>query len=195
MKRRDVLTSVFVAGLSVPIIGDQMRGKDEDEGHGRHEHGDHDDRLRNVAVSFGHWNPVAGVRPFDRFTGDPNDRTMNGHQIIPNPVRIRVGDTVSFIISGFHNPQIFGPGTQPTDIDKSNVLVAAPFPPIINDSHNRLFRGLDPRTLGAVQDRVEVVGFNTAGRFLVICGVLPHFFDVTTGNFIMFGFIDVRDQD
>ena len=45
------------------------------------------------------------------------------------------------------------------------------------------------------QDRVEAVGFNAPGTYLVMCGVLPHFFDATTGKFIMFGFVEVRDDD
>jgi hypothetical protein len=28
-----------------------------------------------------------------------------------------------------------------------------------------------------------------------MCGVLPHFFDAATGNFIMFGYVDVREDD
>ncbi len=42
-----------------------------------------------------------------------------------------------------------------------------------------------------MQDRVEVVRFPQAGRYLVICGVLPHFFDPATGEFIMYGYVRV----
>jgi hypothetical protein len=86
---------------------------------------------------------------------------------------------------------IYGPDLQPDDIDRTN-LVPGSAPPLITDPDNRLHRGLDPRT--QTQDRVEVVGFNTPGKYLVICGVLPHFFDVATG-FVMYGFVDVRDSD
>ncbi|MBW8860790.1 MAG: hypothetical protein JF601_00210 [Acidobacteria bacterium] len=83
-------------------------------------------------------------------------------------------------------------------------------PPIIADPRNRVFRGADPRNIspmvvtptsptllpvGISQDRVEVVSLTTPGRYLVICGVLPHFFDATTGQFVMFGFIDVERQE
>ena len=43
----------------------------------------------------------------------------------------------------------------------------------------------------ALQDRVETVRFPNPGRFLVICGVLPHFFDAATQRFIMFGYVKV----
>jgi plastocyanin len=129
---------------------------------------------------------------------------LNGHRLTPSTVRIRVGDTVSFIIAGFHNLLVYGPGTQPDDIDKTN-LVPGSVPLLINDPNHRLYRGLDPRALPGFppappplfnnQDRVEVVGFNTAGKYLVICGVLPHFFDAATNSFVMFGFVDVRERD
>ncbi len=69
------------------------------------------------------------------------------------------------------------------------------FPPLINDPNERVYRGLDPRGMPTVQDRVEVVGFNTKGKYLVMCGVLPHFFDAATQDFVMFGYVDVKDDD
>src|SRR6185295_11531488 len=151
-------------------------------------------------------------QPIDRFVlppnTDPNPRRLNGHALTPRTTRIRVGDTVTFAISGFHNVLIYGPGTEPEDIDRTN-LVPGSAPPLINDPNNRLYRGLDPRALPGLppvvppafqnQDRVEVVGFNTKGRYLAICGVLPHFFEAATATtparFVMFGFIEVRDRD
>jgi len=184
MKRRDGVTSVLAVGLAAPVVGAQsLKAKhdEEHEGHG-HGHGDDDERLRNHTVSLGHWNPTPRTTPIDRFGANPNPRTLNGHHLIPSPVRVRVGDTVSFIISGFHNVVVYGPGTRPADLDRTNLLTSPPqtFPPLINDPNDRLYRGLDPRTQ-TTQDRVEVVGFNTAGKYLVICGVLPHFFDAASG--------------
>ena len=209
MKRRDFVTSVLVGGLAFPVSGDQQRGqekgKDEEHG-GGNGHGGRHERLNNATVSFGHWLPTpdypadplevntANPQPIDRFApNDPNPRRLNGHFLIPNTVRIRVGGTVSFIVAGFHNVLIYGPGTEPDDIDRTN-LVPGSAPPLINDPNNRLYRGLDPRT--QTQDRVEVVGFNTRGKYLVICGVLPHFYEAATANttarFVMFGWVDVR---
>jgi hypothetical protein len=42
-----------------------------------------------------------------------------------------------------------------------------------------------------LQDRIEIVRFPNPGRYLVICGVLPHFFDAVTGQFLMFGYVNV----
>jgi plastocyanin len=223
MKRRDFVTSVIVAGLATPVIGDQQKGKgkEQEEEHGGHGHGDADERTNNVVVSFGHWLPTpdypanpaelntANPQPIDRFApNDPNPRRLNGHALTPRTTRVRVGDTVSFVISGFHNLLIYGPGTQPEDIDRTN-LVPGSAPPLINDPKDRLYRGLDPRALPGFppapppalqnQDRVEVVGFNTAGTYLVMCGVLPHFYEAATASaparFVMYGFVDVRARD
>jgi plastocyanin len=225
MKRRDFVTSVIVAGLATPVIGDQQKGKEkkEEEDHGGHGHGVGDERTNNAVVSFGHWRPTpdypanpaelntANPQPIDRFApNDPNPRRLNGHALTPRTTRVHVGDTVSFVISGFHNLLIYGPGTQPEDIDRTN-LVPGSAPPLINDPKDRLYRGLDPRALPGFppapppapqnQDRVEVVGFNTAGKYLAMCGVLPHFFEPasaannTPDRFVMYGFVDVRERD
>jgi plastocyanin len=221
MKRRDFVSSVLVGGLAAPVIGEgRVRGindtgeKSKEETH-NHDHGKKDERSTNHTVSFGFWNPTPGApvgttppATIDRFGADPNPRFLNGHFLTPQKVKVRVGDTVSFVMSGFHNLLIYGPGTKPEDIDRTilapplpNPPAPAPplpaFPPLIADPENRLYRGLDPRVLAlaGTQDRVEVVGFNTKGKYLVMCGVLPHFFDAATQDFVMFGYVDVKDDD
>ncbi|HYR88316.1 MAG TPA: twin-arginine translocation signal domain-containing protein [Terriglobia bacterium] len=157
---------------------------------------DHDDNgkpisgpLANATVTFGGWQ--SGPAPYDRFVV-PNDRTRNHHHLTPNVAKIEEGGTVNFIIGGFHNVIVYDHGTQPKDIDRTK-LVAGSVPPLIDDPKNRIYRGLDPGTVG--QDRVETVQFAKAGLFLVICGVLPHFFNPTTGQFQMFGYVRVVKKD
>lgn len=201
MQRRDFVTSVLVGGLVTPVMGDGHNSENDQQGdQGEHDHGKRNDKSTNYTISFGHWNPTPTntptqtSSPIDRFApADPNPRFLNGHDILPNDLRIRVGDTVTFAISGFHLVLIYR-GSKPEDIDRTDLLLSPPmtFPPLINDSTNRLYRGLDPRAMPTNQDRVEVVGFNTPGRYLVICGVLPHFFDAATQEFVMFGYINVR---
>jgi hypothetical protein len=72
-----------------------------------------------------------------------------------------------------------------SDIDTSaaNLIIRPGLPPLINDPTNRVYRGLDPSLFP--QDRVEVVTLSNPGRYLVTCGVLPHFLDN------MHGFINV----
>jgi hypothetical protein len=217
MKRRDLLTSVFAAGLASPVLGHQPNGKNQPERNPwdhHHGFGRHDEKSTNHVVSFGHWLPTpdypvdpaeagtANPQPIDRFAPpNPFPRFLNGHELTPKTSHIREGDTVSFIISGFHLLLIYGPGVRPHEIDRTNVInvpstTTPATPPLINDPNERLYRGLDPRPLLLTnQDRVEVVGFNTKGKYLVICGVLPHFFDESTAKFVMYGYIDVREAD
>jgi plastocyanin len=192
MKRRDFVTSVLVAGAAVPVIGDAGTRSAKQGEHSGHGSQGPKDKSQNHQVSFGHWEPTVAA-PLDRMAGDPNPRTRNGHFMTPSPIKVRVGDTVTFAISGFHNLMVYGPGTQPADIDRTLLLFSPPgtFPPLIDDPNTRVYRGLDPRTIPASQDRVEAVAFNDAGRYLVICGVLPHFFEA--GEFVMFGYVDVKD--
>jgi hypothetical protein len=144
------------------------------------EHDHHDPitgALANVTVSFGAW-PM----PLDRLNVPPGP-PPNVHQLIPFVSTVKAGGTVNFIVAGFHNIAVYGNGTKPEDIDAS-ILIPVPgapmgFPPLIDDSKNRVFRGASSFTLP--QDRVEVVQFPKRGLFLVICAFLPHFEDEMWG--------------
>jgi plastocyanin len=115
--------------------------------------------------------------------------------VIPNEVQIKAGGTVNFIVAGFHQIVVYGNGTRPEDIDTSLTVdvTTPPGAPLINDPNNRVYRGIDPSVFPALSgppqgpgqpklhDRVEVVHFPEAGRYLVICSVLPHFEDEMWG--------------
>jgi plastocyanin len=184
INRRGFFASVLAGGVAAPAWAGQG-----------HDHSAVDGPLANATVSFGQWqsNP-----PLDRFPTN-NDRTRNGHQLIPNEATIKAGGTVNFIIGGFHHVLVYAPGTQPGDINATltTTVTNPPGPPLINDPTNRVYRGIDPSTLpllrgpagstpANLQDRVEVVHFANPGRYLVICGVQPHFV-----NDAMFGWVKV----
>ena len=171
---------------------EKEKGDDEDE----HHHDKIDGPLATATVSFGAW-----VTPLDRFPniGAAPMVPNNVHALIPNEVKIKAGGTVNFIIAGFHHLVVYDDGTEPADIDTTDVVPTTnqPGPDLIADATNRIYRGLDPSILPpltgplqgpaqpVLQDRVEVVHFPKPGRYLVICGVLPHFLDD------MFGFVRV----
>lgn len=155
--------------------------------------------LASATVTFGQWDLT---EPLDRFP-NASPRLVNNHQLIPKEVTIKTGGSVSFIISGFHHILVYGNKTKPSDINISLTIptTVQPGPPLIDDPTNRIYRGLDPSVLpvlpggaapaAVMQDRIEVVRFAEPGRYLVICGVLPHFFDEATGEFVMYGFVRV----
>ncbi len=164
-------------------------------------------RSRNVAVSFGLWDPnksdLMGA-PLDRLVGDPPGGVGVADILIPQKVTIKEGDTVNFIIGGGHVLNIYGDGTKPEDIDTSVIEPATNCPTtaggVINDPENRIYRGpcfstsfgTTPTTTITRRDGVEVVQFTKPGTYLVICSRLNHFINSTTGEFQMFGFVKVE---
>jgi hypothetical protein len=209
MKRREFFEKAGIGSaalVTLPGFNPTAKGTKGSDGHQEqeHDHG-HDERhedmdgpLASANVSFGQWNLDT---PLDRFP-NVSDRTRNNHHLIPGVTEIKAGGSVNFIISGFHHLLIYDNGTKPADIHRSNTIAVTvpPGPALINDPVNRIYRGLDPSVLPllpgtppmTLQDRVEVVRFPNKGKFLVICGVLAHFFDATTGQFVMFGYVKVR---
>jgi len=182
---------------------------------------DDKDRGTNVTVSFGQWNPnnpdlngdptaippVNNRFPLDRLIDDPSGGRGNNHTLLPDDVKIRAGDSVNFIISGGHIVTIYDDGTQPEDIGTAieppcpaTTPLTAPCSPgtaanptaggILSNSNGRIYRGA---FLNLVRrDGVEVVQFTKPGTYLVICARKNHFFNPTTQQFEMFGFVEVK---
>lgn len=175
MKRREFVTTVIASGLATPALAAK-----QDHGHDKPLGGP----LANAVVSFGAWKTEP---PLDRFPAVPPAPAANAHVLLPHEVRIKAGGAVSFVIAGLHNVQVFGPGTEPADINTglTTTMTAPPGLAIINDSTNRVYRGPDPSLLLPTLDRVETVQLSSPGRYLVICGVLLHFRDN------MFGYVTV----
>lgn len=177
-KRRDLLSSIVLAGVAAPVLA-------QDE-HDSHDHRPLTGPLASATVSFGAW-PSGNAPALDRFATPSAPVAPNVHQLLPNVVTIRKGGSVNFAVAGFHVVTVYGPGTSPEDINVGDLaaLPGAPpgFPPVINDANNRVYRGVNPLTVP--QDRVEVVHFSRRGVHLVICSFLPHFEDR------MWGFVRV----
>jgi hypothetical protein len=220
MKRREFFEKAGMGSaalVSLPVVGGSRNGaagQEQEHGHDGRQN-DMDGPLSAVEVSFGQWN-ISTNNPLDRFP-NVSDRTRNNHQLIPGTAEVRAGGAVKFIIAGFHHILIYGDGMMPSDINKSltQSVTVPPGPPLINDPVGRIYRGLDPSVMPLLpgtpakpatpttpatpgtpamttQDRVETVRFMNPGKFLVMCGVLPHFFDAATNQFVMFGFVRVR---
>jgi hypothetical protein len=216
MKRREFFekagigSAALMGSAALVTLAAQGRGsggaKEKEEE--QHNHSPISGPLASATVSFGAWASGINRRPnLGAVAGLPN----NIHALIPNEVTIKAGGTVNFIIAGFHLLLVYDDGAQPGDINTGATVPpqGATMPPLIDDTNNRIYRGIDPSVLPflqgpqqpapsppappnttippVLQDRVEVVHFPNPGRFLVICGVLPHFV-----NDDMYGFVKVN---
>ena len=194
-----------VAALAAAQQGSGGSGNQDgdDHDHGRGNDRPLTGRRAQATVSFGQWD----ANNFDRFPVN-SDRTRNIHELLPFEVEIDAGGAVSFIISGVHQVLIYDDGTTLEDLQARVARDGAILPigpGLVDHELGRLFRGLNPfalfyrdlpatppATMGVplmVQDRIESVNFPMPGRFLVVCGVLPHF------NEGMHGFVRVRKHD
>lgn len=195
MKRRQFVERVGIgaAGLLVAAEGSGIAaagaagvaGRQELRQEKHHGHSPIDGPLSSASVSFGAW-PASPEAPLDRMTTPDAPVAPNAHQVMPYTTIIKAGGSVRFAIAGAHQIAVYGPGTEPGDINTSALIPIPGAPPtigIIDDPVNRIYRGPNPLT--APQDRIEVLQFNTRGLYLVICTISIHFFDG------MFGWVKV----
>jgi hypothetical protein len=153
--------------------------------------------------------------PLDRGVPPPPPPNRNVHKHLPFEAEVDAGGAVSFIISGLHQILIYAnseladvqaAASPATDLPGIPLLGGPPppappvvLPSLVNLATDRVYRGLDPRILyymspgpGGVLipnlnlDRVEAVNFFEPGRYLVVCGVRPHFDEG------MHGFVNVK---
>jgi plastocyanin len=150
-----------------------------------------DGPLVTATVSFGEWK-ADFTPPLDRIVADPAGGAGNNHEMIPQTTTIKAGGSVNFIISGGHVVNVYDDGTQPEDINLVNTELAAVCATtaggVLSDSNGRIYRG--PCFTGR-RDGVEVVQFSKPGTYLVICARKNHFFNPTTQQYEMFGFVRV----
>lgn len=188
--RRRLLKSVAAGGVAAAGLGPMLSASTQsvEQDHGRGHDRPLEGRRAQATVSFGQWD-ADPARPFDRFPLN-SDRTRNVHKVLPFEVEIEEGGAVSFIISGVHQILVYDDGRELEDVRTAAFTVGSIIPGgpgLIEYPIDRVYRGLDPRVLTyatlsgdppaptMVQDRVESVNFATAGRYLVVCGVVPHF--------------------
>lgn len=184
------VTATGLLGMERALAGNErQRGKGNDHGH--------DNRplsgKRALAVaSFGQWD-ADPTEPLDRqpINDNTENRTRNVHLMLPYEVEIDAGGAVTFMISGVHQILVYGPGRDLDDVQAAagSTSPIPGVPPLVDYATDRVYRGLDPRVLAylplpeplpdtpanLVVDRVESVNFKEPGRYLVVCGVLPHF--------------------
>lgn len=175
--------------LAALAAGDQKPGKGSEHAH---DNRPLTGKRAHAVVAFGQWDADPD-NPFDRqpINTVTENRVRNIHRMLPFEAEIDAGGAVSFIISGVHQILVYGPGRDLADV-QAGAASTTPIPgvpPLVDYADDRVYRGLDPRVLqylplaspppdtpnNLVVDRVESVNFKEPGRYLVVCGVLPHF--------------------
>jgi plastocyanin len=206
------LGSVTATGLSAALGAEQKPDQGSDHAH---DNRPLTGNRAHAVVSFGQWevDPNDARGPLDRGVPPPPPPDRNVHKHLPFEVEVDAGGAVSFIISGLHQILIYAnreladvqdAADPATDLPGIPLLLPPGPPPVIlpslvNLATDRVYRGLDPRILyymspgpgGALipnlnLDRTEAVNFFEPGRYLVVCGVRPHF------NEGMHGYVNVK---
>lgn len=209
--RRHLLKAAAVGGVTATGLGAMLasspKAAAQQPGQGS-EHA-HDNRPNagnraHAVVSFGQWDANTAV-PFDREPIDTETerRTRNIHLVLPFEVEVDAGGAVSFIISGVHQILIYA-GRELADVRAAWEAAGSPVlpggPGLVDYAEDRVYRGLNPFVLqymplaapppdtpnNLVVDRIEAVNFKEPGRYLVTCGVRPHFLEG------MHGFVNVK---
>jgi len=194
MKRREFVQKLGVGSAAAMMTGGVVLSSSrplEELTPGKEGHGHSHEPVRGpnatATVAFGSWRSDV---PLDRFP-NVSPAAANAHLVIPYQVTIKSGGTVAFAVSGFHQVLVYGPDIKPDQVNATLTRPSTGMPAgalLINDQANRVYAGLDPST--QPRDRIEVVQFQAVGRYLVICGVQPHFV-----NDQMFGWVRVRPDD
>ena len=193
MERREFVEKLGVGSAVALVAGGAMMtgagslGASAPKTAERHQHGPVKGPLAMATVAFGAWRTDLSV---DRFP-NVSPGSANAHIVGPFLATIKAGGAVTFAIAGLHQILVYGPNILPESINAQITRPSTGTPsgaPLINDQANRVYAGLDPST--QPRDRVEVVQFHAEGKFLVICGVQPHFV-----NDNMYGWVRVLPAD
>jgi plastocyanin len=198
--RRDLLKAAAVGGvtatgLTALVTGTSTAAAQQPGAGNEHAHDNRPNAGKRAlaVVSFGQWDANVAA-PFDRQPIDTETerRVRNIHLVLPFQVEVDAGGAVSFIISGVHQIMIYA-GREMADVKAAWEAAGSPVlpggPGLVEHPEDRVYRGLNPFVLqymplaapppdtpnNLVVDRIESVNFKEPGRYLVTCGVRPHF--------------------
>jgi hypothetical protein len=190
-------SKLAILALATAAAASSYANADERNGQGQAQ-----PERRIVTVGFG-----AGLN-----TAQPGNPA--NHHIIPDTIRINVGDIVNFTVAGLHYIRVYGNGVRLSDVKapipdecEVNPVPPATFPPqcgappvplVSAGTLTVYYEGISPfvspqpgppfAQASAATNRVEPVTFLQPGRYLAICAILPHFNDK------MYAWVEVRPR-
>ena len=178
---------LLALSISVTLLASPLAGAQNEQGQDS-QRGDRDRGRSIVTVAFG-----AGLN-----TAQPGNE--QNHHILPNVIRVRAGDVVSFVVSGLHVIRVYDKGVQLRDVkaqipDECEVNPTPPAEFPANCFTQGPVAVIPPpqvppfAPLSLAQNRVEAVSLLNPGRYLVICAVLEHFNDG------MYAVVEVSGRD
>ena len=199
--RRHLLQAAAAGGVSAVGLSAIVGATQQPDSGSEHAHDNRPltDKRAHTVVSFGQWD-ADPANPLDRqpINAEVETRTRNVHLMLPFEAEVDAGGAVSFIISGLHQILIYS-GRELADVQAAWAAAGNPvipgLPPLLEYATDRVYRGMDPRVLqylpvaglaNPVVDRIEAVNFAVPGRYLVVCGVVPHFVEG------MHGYVNVK---
>ena len=176
MKRREFVERLGLGSAAILAGGAVVRAEEKVAAKPQaHDHAQVTGPLAAATVSFGQWKT-----PLNRFPTGGTPPATNQHLLLPYEATIKAGGSVMFVIAGFHHIAVYGPGTTLESINETLTQPVTcrhrpdPFPPLINDPTNRVYRGLiKPFPAGSCRG----CHLWDPGRYLVIFAFLPHFLD------------------
>ena len=214
--RRNLLKAAAIGGVTATGLSAALGAEQKPDQGSEHAHDNRPltDKRAHTVVSFGQWDADPDV-PFDRqsINTDLENRSRNIHLMLPFEAEVDAGGAVTFAISGVHQILIYAPGLEFDDVRAAWLAAgspALPFGPGLVDFDTplvkRVYRGQNPFVLqyvnlvpqpagttgNLVVDRLEAVNFKDPGRYLVACGVVPHFDVPTNPEAGMHGYVNVK---
>jgi hypothetical protein len=174
-------TAAAVSIVALFLSGPTVKAKDKDKTPNR------------ITVSFGTGNNNAapGNTPNHHILPQEFTVAISKARRLENGAVVFVPATVNFIVSGFHWPWVYNPGTTLAQVRQAALAGTGLF---VNFDQNVMAKGVDPTVptffpMASAQNRTESFAFDKPGRYLVICNVRPHLLDG------MYAWVHVVDDD
>jgi plastocyanin len=143
----------------------------------------------DIALSAGGGGGISNTADVEFGTDEEKNPHKSEHaadKIRPHTVVIAAGGSVTYEIYPEHQPAVYQAGTDPDDIDTSQIEPVPGFPGLfrITDANGRI--ALAPDQSDEEKEWTTPPGtFDQPGKYLVICTTLPHFVENNMYSYVI----------